>query len=218
MHDNIKQVKTVASYILDYMNENTRLVIPNLGTFVKRDDGVVVFVEILRRDDGVLRGLIEADGINPIAASGIVDRFVFEMRRTIQERGYTEFTGFGTLTKGEDGVVTFEQLRTCVDESDKKKKHDVVVPLVERVESNNVEPIEAEPQHHTKVTYVKSRKKRGFDKFIVVAIVVALLAVGVIVYAVLQDRELIDRIYPQGEPQSALESTESVGESVKENN
>lgn len=50
---------------------------PQLGTFiVKVPEGGVVFSELLRRDDGILRGLlVQQGGMNDLEAAGAIDRF-----------------------------------------------------------------------------------------------------------------------------------------------
>ena len=45
--------------ISQYLGSHKRLVVPQLGTFIVKEPGVsIVFSELLKRDDGVLRGLL----------------------------------------------------------------------------------------------------------------------------------------------------------------
>ena len=49
--------------ITNYLTQHRRLVVPQLGTFVvKVPEGGVVFSELLKRDDGILRGLLVQQG------------------------------------------------------------------------------------------------------------------------------------------------------------
>ena len=59
---------------------------PQLGTFVvKVPEGGVVFSELLKRDDGILRGLlVQQGGMNDLEAAGAIDRFVFEVRHALE--------------------------------------------------------------------------------------------------------------------------------------
>ena len=49
----------ISAIIAQYIATETRLVIPEVGTLIRRkESGEVVFMEILRKSDGVLVGLI----------------------------------------------------------------------------------------------------------------------------------------------------------------
>lgn len=75
--------------ITNYLTQHRRLVVPQLGTFVvKVPEGGVVFSELLRRDDGILRGLlVQQGGMNDLEAAGAIDRFVFEVRHALEHEG-----------------------------------------------------------------------------------------------------------------------------------
>lgn len=67
--------------ISQYLGSHKRLVVPQLGTFIVKEPGVsIVFSELLKRDDGVLRGLLREAGVGELEAAGEIDRFVFEVR------------------------------------------------------------------------------------------------------------------------------------------
>lgn len=94
--------------IIRYLESNKRLVIPQLGAFVvKSSEGRVVFSELLRRDDGVLRGLLREEGMGELEAAGVVDRFVFEVRHTVQEGRDYPLAGLGVLRGGPEGTIVF---------------------------------------------------------------------------------------------------------------
>ena len=69
---------------------------PQLGTFiVKVPEGGVVFSELLRRDDGILRGLlVQQGGMNDLEAAGAIDRFHCD----VIDFGFAVDTD-GTITK-----------------------------------------------------------------------------------------------------------------------
>ena len=79
---------------------------PQLGTFiVKVPEGGVVFSELLRRDDGILRGLlVQQGGMNDLEAAGAIDRFVFEVRHALEHEGAYAIEGFGRLTLSPGGL------------------------------------------------------------------------------------------------------------------
>lgn len=95
--------------ILRYLESHRRLVIPQLGAFVVKDPGgSVLFSELLRRDDGVLRSLLCKEGMTELEAAGAVDRFVFEVRHALQEGQRYPMAGFGELYAAADGTIHFD--------------------------------------------------------------------------------------------------------------
>lgn len=86
---------------------------PQLGTFVvKVPEGGVVFSELLKRDDGILRGLlVQQGGMNDLEAAGAIDRFVFEVRHALEHEGAYAIEGFGRLTLSPAVPSSFRRLR-----------------------------------------------------------------------------------------------------------
>lgn len=94
--------------IIAYLATHKRLVIPQLGAFLVKEPGrEVVFSELIRRDDGVLRALLEAEGLTSIAATGEIDRLVFEVRHGIKERGEYLLEGLGRFRAGANATMMF---------------------------------------------------------------------------------------------------------------
>ena len=57
--------------IAEFLRTHKRLVVPQLGAFiVKAPGGEILFSELFKRDDGVLRGLLTAAGASEIEAAG----------------------------------------------------------------------------------------------------------------------------------------------------
>ena len=85
---------------------------PQLGTFVvKVPEGGVVFSELLRRDDGILRGLlVQQGGMNDLEAAGAIDRFVFEVRHALEHEGAYAIEGFGRLTLSPGGAISYVEV------------------------------------------------------------------------------------------------------------
>ena len=105
----MKKSRTVLIRIITtYLATHKRLVIPQLGTFlVKKPNREVVFSELIRRDDGVLRSLLEAEGVTSVAAAGEIDRLVFEVRHAIKEGGEYRLEGLGRLCAGANATIAF---------------------------------------------------------------------------------------------------------------
>ncbi len=92
-----------------YLRSHKRLVIPQLGAFlVKEPEGTVLFSELVRRDDGVLRALLVEAGMNPLTAAGDIDRFVFEVRHAVERGEEFAVPGLGVLRPGPNGTIAFE--------------------------------------------------------------------------------------------------------------
>ena len=259
----------ICEYITQYLLLNKRLVVPGLGAFVVNPaNGELIFVELLKQDDGVLMRQLMADGLSAIEAANVIDRFVFEVRHRVDSGGTAMLNGIGRLSKAEDGLYRFEydpevgreiavpaetpapietpapemvaepalESDTTVEteavadvapaEPVKQVDEEPVVPAENSEESKPAANVVAEPaplpkyerpimepesyvkglrygkpQRPSKddIRYVGHSTGRGVDKFVIVAVVAALLAIGAIVYGWLSSREQED-IYGYDEP------------------
>ncbi len=101
-------METINGIVVRYLKGNKRLVIPALGALMRKDSGEVIFVELLRKDDGVLTGLIErACALSPSAAAASTERYTSGIRRALSGGGYM-IPRLGMLCKGPDGVIRLE--------------------------------------------------------------------------------------------------------------
>ena len=103
--------------IADYLRSHKRLIVPQLGGFLVKEGGTVVFSELLRRDDGVLRGLLVGAGMSELAAAGEIDRFVFEVRHALEQGESRTLPGLGILRPGPQGTMLFEYRPDAADAS-----------------------------------------------------------------------------------------------------
>ncbi len=220
--------------IADYLGCHRRVVVPQLGTFVvKMPDGGVVFSELLRRDDGVLRGLLrERSGMSELEAAGAIDRFVFEVRHALEREGVYPMEGFGRMLLAANGTIEFRYepaakpaaaatampsaSTEAQTEPERKQEPERTAPAEPRVSPSRLRVPEpcvrglqyGKPLKTTEgYTYLGAAPRRGPDKFVLIAIAVALLAVGVIVYGYLRrakierlEREYMEQlVLPEGE-------------------
>lgn len=81
--------------------------VPQLGAFIVKQPGEVLFSELLKRDDGVLRGLLCEAGLSTLEAAGEIDRFVFEARHAVERSESFAIEGFGLLRPGPNGTIAF---------------------------------------------------------------------------------------------------------------
>ena len=106
----------IVDVINEYLKSNRRLVVPGFGAFLAKEDGEIIFSELLKKDDGVLTALIMAGGKSEIEAAGAVNRFIFEVRHDLQQAGVALVEGLGTFRRTEDGVIAFEHTKPVVAE------------------------------------------------------------------------------------------------------
>ena len=98
----------IVELISKYLESNKRLVVPNLGTFIVKEAGrTVLFSNLIKTDDGVLRSLLERSGVSQLEAAGVVDRFVFEVKDKLEKDGVCPLSGFGELRNGANGTLQF---------------------------------------------------------------------------------------------------------------
>lgn len=165
----------IDSIIIEYLKHNRRLVIPKLGAFlVKEPDGSVVFSELLRGDDGVLRGLIKARGVGDIEAAGVIDRFVFEVRHALDSGRVYKIGDSGVLRRGENGIIYFRSTRQ------EPVRQRPVVPAAQPSASDDA--VEASKLVGVDTVKPRRRRRKCTDMLVVVAIAIALIAVAVMVY------------------------------------
>lgn len=95
--------------VTNYLAAHRRLVVPQLGVFlVKKPGESVLFSELMKRDDGVLRALLREAGVGELEAAGEIDRFVFEVRHAVERGESYPLEGFGRMMPGPGGSIVFE--------------------------------------------------------------------------------------------------------------
>lgn len=216
-------VRNLKVSIAEYLRTHKRLVVPQLGAFiVKAPGGEVLFSELFKRDDGVLRGLLTAGGASEIEAAGAIDRLIFDLRHAVQSGGRYTFEGIGTFSAGLNGALAFvgetpagaaaESVPAPADgageqapvadapaASGKPASGAAGSEVSDAREGQRRSRYEPDPcvkgltygqpvKSTDPYTLVGSKPARRIDTFLIVAVVAALLAVGVIVYGYLGDR------------------------------
>ena len=100
---------TIIEIISRHLLSNRRLVVPTLGCFIVKGADEVLFSELLTQDDGVLRGLLTAEGLSELECAVQLDRFVFEVRHALEQSGSCPLNGFGVLSIGSRGEIVFKK-------------------------------------------------------------------------------------------------------------
>lgn len=105
-------MKLLTNIITEYLKHNKRLVVPKLGTFiVKSQSGAILFSDLMRGDDGVLRSLLMAYGMKELEANGLIDRLVFEVRHATSRGESFTIEEFGDFVQGPNNTITFRHKR-----------------------------------------------------------------------------------------------------------
>lgn len=101
--------KQLSAIIAKYINSETRLIIPEVGTLLRRkESGEVVFTEMLRKNDGVLVGLVvNGMDVSPSRANEIVGGYVEVIKQELATRKKFILDGVGVLLRRADGGVDF---------------------------------------------------------------------------------------------------------------
>lgn len=101
-------MEIITNIIVEHLKHNKRLCVPKLGTFiVKQSSGSIIFSDLMRGDDGVLRSLLTAAGMRELEANGAIDRFVFEIHHAISIEGRMKIEGFGEFAADINNTITF---------------------------------------------------------------------------------------------------------------
>jgi hypothetical protein len=91
--------------ISGYINGSKRLVVPGFGTFLHKENGKIVFVEFLKKDDGVLVSMLIRDYVmsEEQAREAIAD-FVLTIKKSIGATGSYIIAGVGTMGTDANGL------------------------------------------------------------------------------------------------------------------
>lgn len=218
--------------LIQYLKSNKRLVVPQLGTFIVKEPGrSVVFSELLKRDDGVLRGLLRAEGLGELEAAGEIDRFVFEIRHAVEHGAEFRLEGFGVMKPGPNATIAFAyEPRPGAESAEEEPagaKRSSLQPekVAEAVKTAFAEPrvspsVKMNPDPSVRglrygkppkstdaYRYVDRAPRRRTDRFIWIAVIAAVLAVAAIAFGLWSDarEKQADTEYIE-QPQAAAET------------
>ena len=92
--------------IVDYLQHNKRLVIPQFGAFIRKEEShQITFVPFLRKDDGVLVGLIAQQlEVGNAEAQSMIEAFATQVKTCIAAQGSYAIEGLGYLQVDNNGI------------------------------------------------------------------------------------------------------------------
>lgn len=187
----------VIDVIIEYLRTNRRLVVPDFGAFVVKESGEVLFSELLRSDDGVLRSLLIKSGMNEMESAVVIDRFIFEIRNELNNYGYCRLDELGTL-RLEPETQTLKLYPPVCEEVKVESTPYIPKPIVAEEKpivaqsqespargGDNAQPAETKvvrEKRERRVVAKPQRKRKAMDAVMIVAIAIMLLAIGAICY------------------------------------
>ena len=148
----------IVEIIAKYLESNKRLVVPNLGAFiVKVPRETILFSNLIKSDDGVLRAQLAQRGMSELDAAALIDRFVFEVNYRLEHSGVCALAAFGVLRAAQNGTVAFTYDTSAKgdvldgDADDKMAKHiaeitSVIEPVIDHEPEPATEPEEEEAE------------------------------------------------------------------------
>lgn len=125
--------KQLSAIIAKYINSETRLIIPEVGTLLRRkESGEVVFTEMLRKNDGVLVNLVvNGLDVSPSKAGEIVGGYVEVIKQELAIRKKFILDGVGVLLRRADGGIDFSFNPFAQSIPEPTEEDDNIVPLEE---------------------------------------------------------------------------------------
>ena len=186
----VKKVsKMISKIIHDYLQHEKRITIPGFGSFIRKENGQIIFMEILRSDDGVLSSLVRKHGdYTEVEAAAVIDRFIFEIRHALQTKGSIRIKGLGTMHTEEGGKIAFtselDSHATAVPE--KKAPVQRISPQPQPRAQVSKKPVAPRKNIQHKKTATAKRSstlnKKRMDTLLIVAILMAIIALAVMIY------------------------------------
>lgn len=188
--------------IINYLESHKRLVVPQLGAFIVKEPGQVLFTELLKRDDGVLRNLLREERINELEAAGEIDRFVFEIRHAVEHGREYPIEGFGTMKPGPNQTIVFVHAPTRQHAAEpasgtagphpaptgSTQQPGDASPRVSPSVKLNPEPClkglryGKPPKNTNAYTFVGHAPRKRTDRFVWIAIIAAVIALSAIAF------------------------------------
>lgn len=99
----------ISAIIAKHITTEARLIIPEVGTLLRRkENGEIVFMEMLRKSDGILVGLIiNTLDVSPSNANEIVNNYVATIKQQLATNKKFIIDGVGVLLARADGGINF---------------------------------------------------------------------------------------------------------------
>ena len=100
------------NYILQILESNSRVIIPEFGAFIikQKNPLTIIFNEFLQYNDGMLVDVIsKKEGIDRDSAKQKIDDFVGKLNAELNSTGQYTLPGIGVVTKNTSGKISLEK-------------------------------------------------------------------------------------------------------------
>lgn len=180
----------ISKIIHDYLLHDKRITVPGFGSFIRKENGQIAFVEILRGDDGVLSSLVRKQGdYTEVEAAAVIDRFIFEIKHALQTKGSIRIKGLGTMSAAAGGKISFSSESDAVKSPTPAPEKQIpsrpsVSPRMQ-VSKEPSAPRQSTPRPQpaaAKRTRRPASNKKRTDTLLIVAIIMAAIALSVMIY------------------------------------
>lgn len=147
----------MSKIVIAKLSQNRRLVIPDLGVFIEREDGRILFSELMRTDDGVFHSAVAAErGVSEGEAQRMIERFVADIHHSLEHGMSYRLEGLGVLSRDERGLVVF---RSRAEEEQRRASERSGRDRLARILAESAEEPQKEPQKEPQEELQKESQK-----------------------------------------------------------
>lgn len=183
----------ISEVIFAALESRRMVVLPELGAFVRNREGKIIFSQLLDTDDGVLRQLAAEQSGDAMKGDALVDRFIFDVRSSLEDTGVCRIGSYGTMVVTRNGSVIFHE--GVMDESPRNRTPRSVL----RSDSHQDTASDGKEQQTRQKKLYYHKRRRSMDKFLIFAIVVILLSLAAMAYGLYVSRHTSQETSPAPE-------------------
>ncbi len=203
----------VDKIIAKYISTNRRLTIPNLGTILLSDDGLL-FVEFVDSDDDTLRSLLIESGVGEFDSISMIEAFVADAQSAMNDGGVFNIGGVGALKRNDEGAISFVEESLVEEEAPVVAEPVVSAPVVEpkvvepqptkKTKSEKIESLygkeqveQSAPDPQPTQPTQPTTKSGGIDFLMLISFVAIIFALGLICYSIYIKWQIGDLVLPE---------------------
>ena len=142
----------INTLIARYIADNTRLIIPNIGTLLRRkESGEIVFMEMLKKGDGAFNSLVGTHfNLTEAEAVDAVEKYAAAIKRSLENNKKFIIDGVGVLLAGTNGGMEFifNPSAHTIDAMIEEPKDIVEEPVVVAIEEEQVVEVIPDEDSH----------------------------------------------------------------------
>lgn len=188
----------IAQIIREYILQNRRLTIPGLGTILSTGEGAEpLFVEFASGDDDLLRMLLVERGVVEIEAIAMIEDYVAQAHRTLDDGGVFEIEGLGELVRSEEGAILFASMVEYVDMSGSEVKESEELDMENEEDEEAYEEEYEEDEYEYEEEESSKREKSTPDLLMIISVIAIIFAILVVIYSQFISWQIGELVLPQ---------------------